>query len=231
MARMGAYTLALVAGAVGGLYFGEPAKIHYEPFAYVVAASKRGPSPMAEPAATAGPLTRHFADFGDLAELKAPATEPAPDDQGLTPKEAAVAEFICNSYGGDCVEIASLVALVGDTAEAHGIPAEVPWAIAIQESRFKPGAVNSKSGDYGLMQVNYRWHRDKVGSPRELLDPSVNVRVAMGILDRYAKLEKGDWHRALRRYNGLGGKNNYPAEVLARVEKLREVQRSATSEG
>jgi len=55
--------------------------------------------------------------------------------------------------------------------------------IASVESRFNHRAINSVSGDYGLMQINWRvWGRRFAKSPKELLDIDKNVRVACAIM-------------------------------------------------
>lgn len=36
--------------------------------------------------------------------------------------------------------------------------------------------------DIGMMQINYHWHKDKISSPFDLLDPEINLRVAVQIL-------------------------------------------------
>lgn len=62
-----------------------------------------------------------------------------------------------------------------------------------------------RSIDVGLMQVNWRYHRDRLGTPWQALDPFHNVRAAAGILKhRYA--ETPDWNRAVGRYHSPGDK-------------------------
>lgn len=49
-----------------------------------------------------------------------------------------------------------------------------------------------RSIDIGLMQVNWRYHRDRLGTPWQALDPYHNIRVGAGILqDCYATRQ--DW--------------------------------------
>jgi soluble lytic murein transglycosylase-like protein len=55
--------------------------------------------------------------------------------------------------------------------------------IASIESRFDHKAINRESGDYGLMQINWRiWGRQLVSRPKELLDINTNVKYACYIL-------------------------------------------------
>lgn len=49
-----------------------------------------------------------------------------------------------------------------------------------------------RSIDIGLMQVNWRYHQDRLGTPWQALDPYHNIRVGAGILqDCYATWQ--DW--------------------------------------
>jgi hypothetical protein len=49
-----------------------------------------------------------------------------------------------------------------------------------------------RSIDIGLMQVNWRYHQDRLGTPWQALDPYHNIRVGAGILqDCYATRQ--DW--------------------------------------
>lgn len=139
----------------------------------------------------------------------------------------AVADWICSTYKSSCTETKRLVDLLAVEAGKLGIPKDIAWSVALKESKFRPDAINSRSGDYGLMQVNYRWHKDKVSSKRELLDPETNAEVGLSILHSYAKREKFDWHRALRRYNGINANNNYPQEVLAYRSTIRKLLKNA----
>lgn len=144
---------------------------------------------------------------------------------GAAPKYEALASWVCDTYlARNCdPELPLVVEKVARAAKERNIPEEIAIGVVLKESRFDAGAVNAKSGDYGLMQVNYRWHRDKVPARSALLDIDTNIRIGMNILQEYAKREKQDWARALRRYNGLNGKNNYPGEVLAKAARLRMV--------
>jgi len=58
------------------------------------------------------------------------------------------------------------------------------WAIRIarRESNLRANAI-SRTGDYGLMQINWRAHRAwlaryGITNPRQLLNPEVNARMA-----------------------------------------------------
>ncbi len=49
------------------------------------------------------------------------------------------------------------------------------------ESGGNPFAYNRKTKDYGLFQINYRWHKRKVGSVDDLYSPLINLRIGWEI--------------------------------------------------
>ena len=113
-------------------------------------------------------------------------------------------------------------------ARAHGVPADILYAVALTESgkvvdRFRtrrpwPWTLNvggtgyfyasredahrallhfldqgKRSIDIGLMQVNWRWHRDKLGDPWQALDPDHNLKVGARILGRCNRDRRDPW--------------------------------------
>ncbi len=61
-------------------------------------------------------------------------------------------------------------------------------------------AAGRRSIDIGLMQVNWRWHRETLQDPWKALDPYHNLRTGARLLrDRYR--ECGDWLTAAGRYH------------------------------
>jgi len=77
------------------------------------------------------------------------------------------------------------------------------------ESGFKKYAV-SKAGAYGYMQVMPFW-RKLIGHPsHNLFHRRINLRYGCTILRHYLDIEKGNYFRALGRYNGSLGKAAYP---------------------
>ena len=127
-------------------------------------------------------------------------------------------------------------ALAGETvpagyasaARAHGIPADILYAVALTESgkvvdRFRssrpwPWTLNvggkgyfyasredahraflhfleqgKRSIDIGLMQVNWRWHRDELGDPWQALDPDLNLQVGARILGSCYRDRRDRW--------------------------------------
>jgi soluble lytic murein transglycosylase-like protein len=96
------------------------------------------------------------------------------------------------------------------------LPPEMVLAVIDIESAFDPYAV-SVAGAQGLMQVMPFW-LDEIGRPGDrLVDIRTNLRMGCTILRYYFTMEKGDWARALARYNGSLGSRVYPEKVLERL--------------
>jgi len=82
------------------------------------------------------------------------------------------------------------------------------------ESGFRKYAV-SRAGARGYMQVMPFWVK-LIGQPsHNLFHLRTNLGYGCAILRHYLDLEKGDYWRALGRYNGSLGKPEYPNQVLA----------------
>ena len=94
--------------------------------------------------------------------------------------------------------------------------AQLVLAVIDVESSFDPFAVSS-AGAVGLMQVMPFWPRELGLSTRDLLDVELNVRMGASILAYYLERERGDYRRALGRYNGSLGRRSYPDLVLGRL--------------
>jgi len=99
-------------------------------------------------------------------------------------------------------------------ATRAGLPPEMVLAVIDVESAFDPYAVSS-AGAQGLMQVMPFW-REELGH-RRLVDIRDNILMGCTILRYYYDMEKGDWMRALARYNGSVGRRDYSQKVLDRL--------------
>jgi soluble lytic murein transglycosylase-like protein len=89
-------------------------------------------------------------------------------------------------------------------------------AVIDVESAFDPFAV-SYAGAVGLMQVMPFWPRELGLSNKDLIDVELNIRMGTSILAHYLERERGNYHRALGRYNGSLGRREYPDLVLGRL--------------
>ena len=93
------------------------------------------------------------------------------------------------------------------------LPPELVLALIDVESNFDRFAI-SNAGAEGLMQVMPFWVK-LIGRPRDnLFHLRTNLRYGCVILRHYLDVEKGNYFRALGRYNGTLGKADYPDRVL-----------------
>ena len=97
------------------------------------------------------------------------------------------------------------------------LPPDLVLALIEVESRFDPWAV-SHAGAVGLMQVMPFWPKE-LGVQNQLVRVAPNIRMGCEILRFYPRKERGDWARALARYNGSLGRNTYSSLVMSRWER------------
>jgi soluble lytic murein transglycosylase-like protein len=108
-----------------------------------------------------------------------------------------------------------------------GLDPQLVLGVIEVESRFRKYAV-SRAGARGYMQVMPFW-TGLIGSRGDnLFHLRTNLRYGCVILRHYLDMEKGDYWRALGRYNGSLGKPDYPRAVLA-AWKVRWGYQGATS--
>ena len=85
----------------------------------------------------------------------------------------------------------------------ESIPQEhrnVVLAICYVESRFT-GDIISSTGDYGIMQINRRWHDNEFDFDK-MLDIEYNIYCGYTIFSRCLTLANNDIYKALEYYNG-----------------------------
>jgi hypothetical protein len=95
---------------------------------------------------------------------------------------------------------------VAQEATANGIPPEVADAVAMVETGYRPDAIGG-SGEIGIMQIlpSTAVQLGFRGTPTELLEPSINIHLAVQYLARAWAVSGGDICRALMKYRaGLG---------------------------
>src|SRR6185436_15240152 len=81
------------------------------------------------------------------------------------------------------------------------------------ESNFRKYAVSS-AGARGFMQVMPFWIKLIGRTDHNLFHLRINLRYGCTILRYYLDLERGDYFRALGRYNGSLGRAEYPNTVV-----------------
>ena len=106
-----------------------------------------------------------------------------------------------------------LLKSVHHEAMRAGLDPQLVLGLMEIESGFRKYAV-SNAGALGYMQVMPFWIK-LIGRPGDsLFHVRLNVRYGCIILRHYLDIEKGDYYRALGRYNGSLGKPEYPNLVL-----------------
>ena len=96
------------------------------------------------------------------------------------------------------------------------VPPELVLAVMDVESRFDRFAVSS-AGAVGLMQVMPFWPRELGMTNDQLVRIPDNVRMGTTILGYYLRKERGNYQRALQRYNGSLGRPHYSDLVIDRL--------------
>lgn len=101
-------------------------------------------------------------------------------------------------------------------ARRLNLPPGLVMAVIDVESRFDRWAV-SHAGAVGLMQIMPFWPRELGMTNDQLVRIPQNIRMGCTILRFYLDREKGDYTRALARYNGSLGRRTYSDLVLSRL--------------
>ena len=97
-------------------------------------------------------------------------------------------------------------------------------AMIYHESRWDPTAVGDDGCSFGLMQVQPRWHSERMErlGVTDLLDPVGNVTVGIDYLDECLDRYNGDYAAALTAYSSgryTGTVNGYARTVLKEAGK------------
>ena len=150
-----------------------------------------------------------------------PVDGPAPPVDPMLRAHAAMAERLARLHPASGPHAMRIVRAVHAEAQRHRLDPCTVMGVIARESGFRPLARNDR--DLGLMQLNTRWHADRVaqaGGAAALLDVERNVRAGTELLAHYRE-RAGSERGALQRYHGLGKRNDYVARVLAEAGRLR----------
>ena len=152
---------------------------------------------------------------------KAIADAPVPTDNAnraeLQPWLSEMSRRLAHKMSNDR-ERRELLATVYYEAMRAGLDPQLLLAVMYHESGFKKFAVSSV-GARGYMQVMPFWVGAIGVSDQNLFNLRTNLRYGAVILRHYLDLEKGDYYRALGRYNGSLGKPEYPTAVMAAMNR------------
>lgn len=121
---------------------------------------------------------------------------------------------------------------IANACRYYDIDKYLVYAIIEQESGYQVDAVGDNGESYGLMQIQPKWHEERMMSyeASDLLNPYENIAIGIDILNE--KIDEGlgiEW--ALMAYNGgnqyanemtaYGTVSDYVEEVMERYERLR----------
>lgn len=98
-------------------------------------------------------------------------------------------------------------------AKRAGLDPQLVLGLMQVESNFRKYAVSS-AGARGFMQVMPFWTKLIGRSEDNLFHLRTNLRYGCTILRHYLDIERGDYFRALGRYNGSLGRAEYPNTVV-----------------
>jgi soluble lytic murein transglycosylase-like protein len=102
-------------------------------------------------------------------------------------------------------------------AKRAGLEPDLVLAVIRVESNFRKYAISS-AGARGFMQVMPFWANLVGETSADLFNLRTNLRLGCAILRSYLDQEQGNLHRALARYNGSLGKDDYPNLIYAAWE-------------
>lgn len=142
----------------------------------------------------------------------------------LTPKMKLALDYVKRRYRVSPDAMTPVFEAVQIASKERKIDPLVIIAMIAIESRFNPFA-ESAMGAQGLMQVIPRFHLDKIPEGEDdkaLLDPVVNVKVGVHVLEEAIK-RKGGLVKALQYYGGSAESGSeYATRVLAEKARMEQ---------
>lgn len=123
-----------------------------------------------------------------------------------------------NKYKKNFYDAESFLLLIHYEAVRAGLEPSVVLGLIEVESGFKKYSISSV-GATGIMQVMPFWKKSIGNDNDNLFNIKTNLRYGCSILRYYLDIENGNLRKALARYNGSVGKNEYPNAVLSASKK------------
>jgi soluble lytic murein transglycosylase-like protein len=151
------------------------------------------------------------------------ADNPVPGDYAyrtnIVPWVAEMSRRLSNKFG-DERERREFLATVHYEATRAGLDPQLVLGVIHHESGFKKYAISTASAR-GYMQVMPFWIRQIGSTDHNLFNLRTNLRYGCVILRHYLDIERGDYFRALGRYNGSLGRSEYPTAVMSAALRYR----------
>jgi soluble lytic murein transglycosylase-like protein len=137
-------------------------------------------------------------------------------------------------YCGVPSDILYAVALVESGRKINGTHAPWPWTLNIEgkayyfdsrEAMFQKvmaAIADKRTIDIGLMQTNWHWKYERLGSPWKATEPLYNVKTGCEILKRHFD-NTGDWWIAVGKYHR---ESDAPRHAAAATKYSQRVKRA-----
>lgn len=151
--------------------------------------------------------------------------EPAPETTAAAPVKA---KQLTLTYYEEIPLDADVQDLIFTMCEQRGIDPAIVFAIIWRESRYDASVIGDNGNAVGLMQIQERYHADRMArlGCDNLLNPLQNVTVGIDYLAEMIGREKGvkwavtAYNRGAVGANRCGGCSEYAREVLAEAERM-----------
>lgn len=111
------------------------------------------------------------------------------------------------------------------TCEEYGVDPAIVIAMIDRESDFRADAVGDNCNSFGLMQIQERWHEERMErlGCDDLMNPYQNVTVGIDYLCELLNRYDGDMEKALVAYNQGSFKGTVTEYAKAVMEKAGEL--------
>jgi hypothetical protein len=151
--------------------------------------------------------------------------EPAPETTEAAPVKA---KQLTLTYYEEIPLDADVQDLIFTMCEQREIDPAIVFAIIWRESRYDASVIGDNGNAVGLMQIQERYHTDRMArlGCDDLLNPLQNVTVGIDYLAEMIGREKGvkwavtAYNRGAVGANRCGGFSEYAREVLAEAERM-----------
>lgn len=134
--------------------------------------------------------------------LEAPTREPEPIEEVVTEEEIDIVEEEATLYY-DVPLSYELQDHIFTVCEEYDVDPALIFAMIRKESTYNPDAIGDSGRSFGLMQIQPRWHSERMAKLGcdNLLDPYQNVTVGVDFIAELLAKDRGvSW--ALMAYNG-----------------------------
>lgn len=125
-----------------------------------------------------------------------------------------------------------IMAIVEQVSNDYELPSTVLLAMIERESGFEVEAVGDGGRSLGLMQIQPRWHQQRMDDLgcTDMFDAEQNITVGADILAEQLARYDGDMGKALTAYNQGSCRSEvseYAVEVMARAAEIEDEQNEA----